>query len=248
MVESGDQSIVTLAPASSGGKTQKNEQRAVSSCPHLTAVMRLVLQTQAVHCGDSPDKGSEWWDGAGGFARSRQSQGRSDVAAFTLKPWRWEGAPACLETNANPENLLHGRMCLLKENFRNKAQVSFDLRCQHELRRQKPWPRCRLTPMHTVAHPSSLWQRTLSHPIPCYHSSLTYPSLSYLPQCRTKTSCNSNKPLLDHKGRSGNRLGLLKMSGMLPGAGSLSPTSPAPRAPVEGLKSRIEDSGDVRAG
>lgn len=63
-----------------------------------------------------------------------------------------------------------------------------------------------------------------------------------------KTSCKSNKPLTDHTGRSENRLGLLKMSGMLPRAGSLSPTSPAPRASVEGLKSRIEDSGDVRAG
>lgn len=61
-----------------------------------------------------------------------------------------------------------------KGNFRNKAQVSFALRCQHKLRRQKPWRGHRLTPMHTPAHPSSLWQSTLSHPIPCYQSGLTH--------------------------------------------------------------------------
>lgn len=146
-----------------------------SDCSNET----LVLQTQPVQCGDSPDIGSEWWDGAGGFAHSQHSQGRSDVAAFTLKPWRWGGAPACLETYANPESFLHGRMCLFKGTFRNEAQVSFDLRCQHKPRRQKPWPGYRLTPMHTPIHASSLWQSTPSHPIPCYHSSLTYPPLSH---------------------------------------------------------------------
>ena len=63
-----------------------------------------------------------------------------------------------------------------------------------------------------------------------------------------KTSCKPNKLLIDHKALSGDRLRLLKMSGVLPGAGSLPPTSPAPRSAVEGLKSPIEDGGDVRAG
>lgn len=85
-----------------------------------------------------------------------------------------------------------------------------------------------------------------SHPLLPLQFDLSLPFL--LPRHRTKTSCESNKPLIDHKALSGDRLGLLKISGMLPGAGSLSHTSPAPWASVKGLKSPIEDGGDVRAG
>lgn len=63
-----------------------------------------------------------------------------------------------------------------------------------------------------------------------------------------KTICKSNKSLIDQKVLRGGTLGLLRVSGMLPRARSLSPTSAAPRASAEGLKSRIEDSRDVRAG
>lgn len=103
---------------------------------------------------------------------------------------------------------------------------------------------------HPHAHACSSFKPLAKDPISSYpllplQHNLSFPFLSH---CHTKTSCNSNKPLLDHKDRSGNRLGLLKMSGMLPRAGSLSPTSPAPRASVKGLKSRAKESGDVRAG
>lgn len=102
------------------------------------------------------------------------------------------------------------------------------------------------------AHPRAsfepLAKDPISSPIPCRHSSLTYPSLFSLPRHHTKTSCESNKPLINHKALSGDRLGPLKMSGMLPRARSLPPTSPAPGISAEGLKSPIEDGGDVRAG
>lgn len=90
MGEGGDQSIMTPAPASSRRKTQ---QKLAKNSKKKNPLL--------VHREDSLDKGSEWWDGAGGFAHSQQFQGTSGVAPLScLYPKTLElGRCTCMSGN-----------------------------------------------------------------------------------------------------------------------------------------------------
>lgn len=145
--------------------------------------------------------------------------------AFTLKSWRWGRAAARLETNANTESYLCGRTWFFKKKTPGRRHRSAsDPKHQWELTRQAPWAQCTLT----LVSFKPLAEDPISSPHPSLPLQFNFSLLFLLPRRHTKTSCESNKPLIDHKALSGDRLGLLKMSGVLPRAQSLPPTSPAP--------------------
>lgn len=142
---------------------------------------------------------------------------------FILKYWRSEVNSCVSEANTNTESYLRGRIYFFRikqPGMRHRS--ASDLKHQCELTRQAGHNAHLLLYKHQcMIQDFGEGPYLSSHPLLPLQFDLSLPFL--LPQCRTKTSCESNKPLIDHKALSGDRLGLLKISGMLPGAGSLSP-------------------------